>query len=252
MPERPLRVAVAQSLSVPGDVVANVRAATRTIADARDDGADLVVFPELSLTGYELGALASSSEPWLTSDDARLVPLRRACADARVTAVVGAPLLGAENRPRLAALVIDAAGELGVTCKQHLHGAEGTLFEAEKPRAPFDVGGWRVAVAICFDAAHPRHAEAAAAQGADLYLVSAFYGVGDERRADLHLAARAMDHRMFSALANHAGTTGGYVSCGGSGVWGPTGDPLRRASSSAETLLVAELDPAELAAFRNG
>ena len=251
MPERPLRVAVAQSLSVPGDVVANVRAATRTIAAARDGGADLVVFPELSLTGYELGALASSSEPWLTSDDARLVPLRRACADARVTAVVGAPLFGAENRRRLAALVIDGTGELGVSSKEHLHGAEGTLFEADKPRAPFDVGGWRVAVAICFDAAHPRHAEAAAAQGADLYLVSAFYGVGEERRADLHLAARAMDHRMFSALANHAGTTGGYVSCGGSGVWGPTGDPLCRASA-AETLLVAELDPAQLAAFRSG
>ena len=57
---------------------------------------------------------------------------------------------------------------------------------------------------------------------------------------------------MFSALANHAGTTGGYVSCGGSGVWGPTGDPLCRASSAAETLLVAELDPSQLSAFRNG
>lgn len=250
MPKRPLRIAVAQSLSVPGDVAANVRAATRTIAAAHDGGADLVVFPELSLTGYELGSLAISTDPWLTSGDARLVPLRRACAVARVAAVVGAPLFTAENRPRLAALVIDAAGEVGTTCKQHLHGAEGTLFEAAEPAPPFELEGWRVAVAICFDAAHPRHAEAAAAQGADLYLVSAFYGVGDERRADLHLGARAMDHRMFSALANHACTTGGYVSCGGSGVWGPTGDPLCRASSSGETLLLAELDPAGLAQFR--
>ncbi|MFI5302576.1 MAG: carbon-nitrogen hydrolase family protein, partial [Polyangiales bacterium] len=116
--------------------------------------------------------------------------------------------------------------------------------------APFEVRGWRVAVGICFDVAHPRHAEAAALAGADLYVASSLYWSGEERRVDLHLGARAMDHRMFTALANYAGTTGGFVSCGGSGAWKPNGEPLLRADGAVETTVIVDLDPAELRRYR--
>ncbi len=80
--------------------------------------------------------------------------------------------------------------------------------------------------------------------------MSALYSVGEEHRAALHLGARAMDHRMFSVLANHSGTTGGHVACGGSGVWAPTGKPLVRARSSAAELITVDLDPLALQAYR--
>lgn len=247
MRESPLRVATAQATSIPGDVVSNVR---RSAAMVAQSAADLVVFPELSLTGYEPGFIAASPDAWFSSDDGRLDPVRRACVDAGATAVLGAPLRSASGRPRIGALVVDARGEVHVSYKQYLHGSELALFEAGEAAPPLDIAGWRVSIAICFDAAKPRHAEAAAAQGADVYVVSALYARGEEHRADLHLGARAMDQRMFTLLSNHAGTTGGHVACGGSGVWQPNGKVLVRARSSAEEMIAAELDPAALRAFR--
>lgn len=250
MPDRPLRLAIAQARSIAGDVGGNVAASVRTVIAAGERGARLVVFPELSLTGYDLELLAATPAAWLTVDDARLAPLRGACADAGVTAVVGAPVRTSEGRRHIAAIVVTPAGALRPSYKVHVHDSEIAMFEPGPAAPPFDVGGWKVAIAVCFDAARPRHAEAAAALGADLYLVSALYVIGEERRLDLHLGARAMDQRMFAALANHAGTTGGHVSCGASGVWGPTGAALTRATADDEALVVVDLDPAELARFR--
>ncbi len=250
MPGPPLRLAIAQALSSPGDVVANAAASARTVATARERGAALVLFPELSLTGYELPLLEATPAAWVTRDDARLDPVRRACADAQVTAVLGAPMRAGGGDNRIAALIIDGSGAMHVSDKVHVHASEAHLFAPGEAAPPFALHGWRVAVAICFDAARPRHADAAASLGAELYLVSALYVVGEERRVDLHLGARAMDHRMFAALANHAGTPGGHLSIGGSGVWRPDGSVQVREPSAGDALVIADLDPAALNAYR--
>ncbi len=107
-------------------------------------------------------------------------------------------------------------------------------------------------IGICLDVSRPEHAANAARDGADVYVGSALYDQGEERRSDLQFGARAMDNRMFSALANHAGTTGGHASCGLSGVWGPSGEVVERTADSDDTLLVIELDPAQLQRYRAG
>jgi 5-aminopentanamidase len=251
-PDRPLRLALAQTLSTPGDVAANLADARDHIDRAAAAGAALVVFPELSLTGYELPFLATERTGWFTTADPRLDAIRRVCSDRRITAVLGAAVRDADDTPRLAALIATPDGAVTAWPKQHLHGGEHELFRAAPTPAPFTVGAWRVSVAICFDAAQPTHALEAATRGADLYVASALYVKREARRADLHFGARAMDHRMFAALANHAGTTGGHESLGGSGVWRPTGDVLDRTPDEAPALLVVDLDPAELRAFRAG
>ena len=250
VPDRPLRLALAQTHARPGDVTANLADAGDHIERAADDGAALVAFPELSLSGYELGFLATDRAGWFTAGDARLDPIRRTCTDRRIGAVLGAAVREPDDTPRLAALVVTADGQVAVWPKQHLHGAEHELFRPAPASAPVAIDGWRVSIAICFDAAQPSHALEAAGRGTDLYLASALYVTREARRADLHFGARAMDHRMFAALANHAVSTGGHESLGGSGVWRPTGEVLRRAPDAAPTLLVVDLHPAELRPFR--
>ena len=245
-----MRIALAQITPVPVDVESNLQAAERTIAAAADRGAELTVFPELSLTGYELRGIAETPAAWLSADDPRLDGVRRICAATRTAAILGAPWHDRERRPRLAAIIVTADGELHASSKQYLHGAESELFVADRPAPPFVVGGWRVAVAVCFDAAHPAHAADAAAARSDLYVGSALYEAGQERRSDLHYGARAMDHRMFAALANYAGASGGYTSCGLSGAWSPTGDVLRRAPGNDQALVIVDLDRGELDRFR--
>jgi 5-aminopentanamidase len=251
-PDRPLRLALAQIQPVPGDVAANVTEAVNIVGRAADGGATLVAFPELSLTGYELEILSRASDAWFTPEDPRLSPLRRTCADVGATAVVGAAVRESDGTPRLAAFIVFPDGRVQCWQKQHVHDTERALFRSGEAGAPFEVAGWQVALGICFDAAHPTHAARAAARGADLYLVTALYARGEERRVDLHLGARAMDERLFSALANYAGTTGGFESIGGSGVWRPTGDVARRADGAEPALVIVDLDPGELRRYRAG
>jgi predicted amidohydrolase len=250
MPDAPLRLALAQTSPTPGDVDANARAAAAILARAADRGAHLVVFPELFLTGYDLPLLATTPSAWLDERDVRLDPVRRACAEHRVTAVLGAPVRTGAGERVIAAPIVGPGGDVGVSVKEHVHGSEAAFFRPGTPAPPFDVRGWRVAVAICFDVAHPRHAERAAAESADLYVGSSLYWRGEERRCDLHFGARAMDNRIFTGLANYAGTTGGHVSCGLSGAWGPSGEELERASGAEEALLVVDLDPTQLQRYR--
>lgn len=249
-PAASLRLALAQAAPIRGEVDANARAAAATVAHAADQGAHLVVFPEMFLTGYELEYLAATPSAWLEENDARLDPVRLACAAHGVTAVLGAAHRTPAGDHVIGAPVVGPSGDLTISMKEHVHGSEQGLFVPGAGSPPFEVHGWRVAIGICFDAALPGHAERAARDGIDLYVVSALYTLGEERRSDLHLGARAMDNRVFSGLANYAGTTGGHASCGLSGAWGPGGEVLERAASTGPALVLADLEPSKLAAHR--
>jgi predicted amidohydrolase len=251
LPPTSLRIALAQQIAIAGDVDANVTRAASVIADAAATGAHLVAFPEVFLAGYELALLARTPHAWIQEDDARLEPIRHACAATGVTAILSAAMRTSSGAKVIGAPVIGPSGDVGVSLKEYLHSSETTLFSAGKPMAPFEVNGWRVAVALCFDATKPDHAERAARAGADLYLSCALYDDTEVRRADLIHGARAMDNRIFSALANYAGTTGGFRSCGMSGVWGPRGDVVAHATDASPTIVVANLEPEALRPFRS-
>ncbi|WP_448631030.1 carbon-nitrogen hydrolase family protein [Cellulomonas soli] len=247
---RTLSLAVVQQAPTWGDVPAAVQRHAAAVREASARGARLVLFPELSLTGYDLAALPSDAgaRAWVRPDDPRLDPLREQCAASGATALVGAPVLVGAQRV-LAAVRLEPDGSLHVHGKTHLHGAEHAVFDAQPASAPFDLDGWRVAVAICFDLATPAHAAAAAGHGADLYAAGVVYDAGDERRFDVHGAARAMDHRMAVAAANTVGDRPGATSCGSSAVWRPDGSVLARADTAEQTLVV-ELDRDEVRAYQ--
>lgn len=251
VPDRPLRVALAQIQPFARDVPANLALSAELVRRAGAEGAALIAFPELSLTGYELPYLAESPDGWFAPDDARLDLLRRTCREAAIAAVVGAALREADGTPRIADFIVFPDGGLQCWRKQHVHGSEAHVFRSGEAGEPFAVAGWQVSLAICFDAAFPTHAAAASARGADVYLATSLYWRGEERRVDLHFGARAMDNRMFSALANYAGTTGGIEAIGGSGVWRPNGDVARRADGAEPALVVVDLDPADLRPYRS-
>lgn len=215
-----LVVVVAQHAPVPGDVAENARRAAGAVADAAD--ADLLLFPLLSLTGYDLDRFAERA-CWVTADDPRLDVVREASRAHGVTAVVGAAWSGPDGRRLLASLVLSPDGGVEVVGKHHLGRAERELFEPGDGFPVLDVAGWRVAPAVCFDAAAPEHALEVARRGAEVYAVSALYTEGQEVRLDVHPAARALDHRMYALVANLAGAGPGWRSCGGSGVWHPDG-----------------------------
>ncbi|MBT2514252.1 carbon-nitrogen hydrolase family protein [Arthrobacter sp. ISL-30] len=235
-----LTVAAVQYNALDGGVAANAVEHVRCIEDADSHGASLVLFPELSLTGYDLRLLEGPGE-WLSAEDARLTDLHEICRRTGITAVVGAPWRDPQGNPRLASLAVHPDGHVTPVYKTHLHGQEKELFVAGDGPALLKLHGWKIAFAICSDAAHPAHAVEAARLGADVYAVSALYVEGQEQRLELHLAGRSMDHAMYSILANLAGDTTLGRSCGLSGIWDPNGRRIARVGGTGRGMVVAEL-----------
>ena len=235
-----LTLSAIQYTALDASIAANVREHIRLIEDAADHGARLVVFPGLSLTGYDLEGLADP-ERWVTAVDPRLAGLREICRRTGIIAVVGAPFREADGTPRLASLALQPGGEVEASFKVWLHGPEQQFFKPGDRPAVLDLDGWRIALAVGLDTARPAHAREAAEAGADIYAVSALYAAGEDHRLALHLGARAMDHRMFSVLANLGGTTEFGPSAGGSGFWGPDGLVIRQASGTGTEVVTATL-----------
>ena len=156
-----LVIAVAQPRCVSFDVTANAltHAATIRAASAR-----VVVFPEISLTGYGLGA--DTIDP----GDARLAPITAACAETGSLALVGAPVAGEAGRPHIAVLAVDGSGASVAYRKTWLGGAEPDRFAPGDGPAVLEIDGWRLGLAICKDTGVPQHASDAASLGIDAYL----------------------------------------------------------------------------------
>lgn len=250
-----LTVTAVQYQALGGGIAGNVPEHVGLIEDADSHGARLVIFPELSLTGYNLPLLQDGGVPrggqWLEPGDVRLDPIREICRRTGITAVVGAAFREADGTPRLASLALHPNGTADVGFKTHLHGDEASLFAAGPGPAVLEVDGWKIALAICFDAAHPTHSGTAADAGADLYAVSALYTEGEGHRLGLHLGARAMDNRMYTALANLGGRTPLGPSCGLSGFWGPDGLPMQHASGTGTEVVTAVLRRGSLERYRH-
>jgi len=130
----PLRIAVAQPLCVPYDVAAN---AVTHAATVRSAGARVVVFPELSLTGYELDARRSPPRIRAWRPSSRLVP-------SRVVGAGGRPVHGEAGRSHIAILAVEGTGVTVAYRKLWLASTESDRFTAGSKPAVLDVDGWRL------------------------------------------------------------------------------------------------------------
>jgi predicted amidohydrolase len=224
----PLSLAVAQPVCVALDVPANALAHAQAVLAAR---ARVVVFPELSLTGYEMGAPVVAFE--------QLAPIVAACAATSSVALAGAPVAGRF----LGVLAIDGTGVRVAYRKMCLGDAERAAFVAGSEPAVLEVDGWRLGLAVCKDTGVPHQAAATAALGMDVYVA----GLTDHPHEAVVQEDRARritaDHQVFVAFASFAGPTGGGYdqTAGRSGIWSPAGDLLDRAGPAPGELARATL-----------
>ena len=236
-PDSPLTLAAAQITSAPGDVDANAEAHLRVMEAAADAGVDVLIFPELSLTGYEL-ALADALQTSL--DDERLLPLQTLAAKAGMLTKVGMPMRARSGKPYLGALVLGGVVPR-LYAKMHLHDSETDYFQPGNDYGTFVHKGAAVAAAICADLTHASHAAGCKALGADIYAVGALINEAAWAREEPLLAGYAREHGMAVIFANHASQSGDHKPVGMSSIWAPGGDLVARADSTEETLVVAEL-----------
>jgi predicted amidohydrolase len=245
---RKLRLAVVQPSLAEGDCAGNWRAAKAALERAGAVEADLVVLPEMWLTGYayrrleelerltpeslgRVGALAKrygffAAGSWAERDD-----------DGRLCNT--ACILGPDGRVRARYRKVHLFGPF----KEDRHFARGR----EAVVADLEIG--RVGIALCYDLRFPELARKMALRGAELLLYPSQWP--EERLGHFHtlLAARAIENQVFAAGVNRAGRNAAILFGGGSTVVGPRGDVLAQLGPD-EGFAESELDLDQVAAAR--
>jgi NAD+ synthase (glutamine-hydrolysing) len=241
---RPLRLALAQIDTTVGDLEGNAARIIEWIGRARDEGSDIVAFPELALPGYPPEDLLL--KPSFIRDNLR--HRDRVVEASRGITVVGG-FVDLDTDIYNAAFVAFDGQLRGVYHKVYLpnYGVfdEERYFQRGRRSPIFVIGGVRVGVSICEDAWYPAGPiSVQAAHGAELLLNINGSPYHREKRAsrETMIATRAMDSRAFVGWVNLVGGQDELVFDGNSLVFGPEGDLLAHAASFREELLVADLD----------
>jgi len=252
---RRFRLAVAQIAPVLGDVDKNLAIHEKVVQEAMAQSANLLVFPELSLTGYFLKDQVTSVA--LTEQAPALETLRR--LSQRVAMVVGFVEEAAGHRFHNAAVYLEG-GEI-----RHIHRKVYLptygIFDEQRYLAAgghiraFDTALGRMAILICEDLWHPAAAGIAAWDGAQIILcpsASPGRGLGQaepfQNTGTWERVIRAYGDLFtcFVVYANRVGYEDGACFWGGSEVVGPTGQSLAKAPYLEEALLVTEVEAGAL------
>jgi predicted amidohydrolase len=180
-------------------------------AQAQAQGADLLLCPEMGLTGYAIGLdrTAALAEP----ADGALAQAVSAIAQRHGIAIVyGYPERHPDGKkPFNAAQVMGPRGDaLGRYRKTHLYGElDRDQFSAgDAASTVFEWRGWRLGLLICYDVEFPEAVRGLALQGADAVLVPTANMVGFDEVSTLLVPARACENRLYVAYANACGGEG--------------------------------------------
>ena len=208
----PVRTLVAQTDPVLGDVAANEATAEEILSEARAIGCDLVVFPELFLTGYHIGDDAAA----LTAHaEAALDRLRAATTD--LVVVIGTPV-ASEPGIRNAAVIIDDETLVGRYDKTHLWGDEPSIFEPGDEFPTFETHAGTIGVQICYDVEFPEVSRSLAMNGADTLVTISANMRPHTRDQELYHGVRALENGCPHVLCNRVGEERGVDFFGESGI----------------------------------
>ena len=248
-----LTIALAQINTCLGRVDINLEKHLVLAAEAHSNGADLLVFPELSLTGYVLQDLASAVAHRPTDDDPVFRPLLE--ASRKLDMVVGFVEEDLRNRFYISAAYLSGGKVVHVHHKVYLptYGLfdEGRFFAWGDSVRAFDTRFGRVGMLICEDFWHASPPYLLWLDGADLFLfISASPGRG-LNAGEMLESARWVDHinrayaslfTSFVAHTNRVGFEDGLTFWGGAAVYDPNGDVVKHAPFHEEALILAEID----------
>ena len=263
MSDREIGVACVQMEPRIGAVAENIARSVSLAETAADDGASLIVLPELCQSGY---VFESREEAFALAEDPRTGPASRAWAElaARRQVHIVAGLnerdggerdSGERDGARIynSAVVIGPEGLLGVFRKVHLWDNETRFFaKGDRGYPVFDLPFGRIGVFICYDGWFPESYRACAAQEVDMICVPTNWVPMPDQPPDRDVMANTLvmagahSNGVFIAAADRVGTERGQPFLGRSLIVGPSGWPLAGpASPDREEILIARVDLAQ-------
>lgn len=239
-----MRVALLQFAPEPGRLSENLAEILAGVERAAESGAQLLVTPEMSLTGWSLPepSVRAALAKRVTTE---AIPALAEAADrSGVAVVVGGPYPEDRATQANAAIAVAPAGRSVVYRKVHLFGPERDWWRpGGRADAIIEIGRTHVGVSICYDAEFPEMPRLAALAGADVLVVPATNMSPYEHDQDLIFSTRALENELPVLVCNRVGSERGWTYFGRSLAADARGNIVAQAGGSTE-LLVADIEPA--------
>lgn len=235
-----LRVAGLQSEGSPGDVEANLDELSQAAHAAANEGAHILITPELFVTGYDIGEPIRS----LAGEDL-LSPVRRTAEHHGIALIVGLPEL-ADGNLYNSAVFVDPSGNVRATHrKTHLFGElDRRYFTAgDKAATVVEYKGVHIGIMICYDVEFPENTRMVALEGVEFLAVPTAQMEPFEFVADSVIRTRAWENQMYVAYINRSGREGDTVYVGRSSIVAPDGTVIARVVAG-NGLIYGDLDSA--------
>ena len=249
-----IRIATVIFHSVVGEVRRNLEAMDRWITASKSEGAAIVCFPELNVTGYShLKEIKRAAESVSGPSIRRLSDLSKSHG---VVILAGMVEKDDTNRTYASHLVVKPDGFVGVYRKLHIAPPEQDIFTPGSAIPLFEAGGIKFGIQLCYDSHFPELTTHMAIKGADIIFIphASPRGTAREKFSSWmrHLAARAFDNGVFVVACNQTGDNEkGLFFPGISVIIGPSGNIIKKDLGNAESLTVVDLKSNDLSRVRN-
>jgi len=247
-----MKIAVAQVDCVLGDSENNCRLLHHHARIAGDMGCEVVVFPEMIDTGYEINTIVSSASSW---PDYPYSVAQEAARESGIYLICG---LSEREGDRIhnSLAVFDSMGDLVEKYRKiHLLPID-PVFENRhltpgNSPVTVQIDNFTFGLMICYDLRFADLSRALIRNGAQALVVIAAWPFPRQHHWEILTTARAIDNQCYVIASNRIGTDGPLTFCGSSRIVDPNGTTITSASQDREELLIADISDDYVSSVRS-
>jgi predicted amidohydrolase len=237
-----MRICVAQTRPVKGDIQKNIAHHKKLINLAIANSADTIIFPELSITGYEP---ALAKELATDPDDTRFDNFQKISDINQLTIGIGVPTKNGAGTC-ISMVLFQPNQKRQTYSKQYLHPDEETFFVCGQNSIELTGYNTNTALAICYEISVPAHADNAFKNGAEIYIASVAKSVIGVEKAIKRLSEIGNNYSMTVLMSNCIGECDGMECGGNTSVWNNKGLLKGQLNDTDEGILVFDTDTQEV------
>uniref|UniRef100_UPI00404A5E10 carbon-nitrogen hydrolase family protein n=1 Tax=Flavobacterium sp. TaxID=239 RepID=UPI00404A5E10 len=233
-----MKICIAQTHSLKGEIQENIKNHLQIIENAVASNADLIIFPELSITNYE----PTIAKAFATDiDDTIFNPFQEISDKNDITIGIGMPT-NAANGIQISMLIFQPNQKRLVYAKQLLHEDELPYFVCGTNPISLKIKDKNVAIGICFETLQRKHFLQSIENGADIYVASVAKSKNGIAKAFSYFPAIAKEFKKPVLMSNCVGACDDFMSVGQSAVWNSNGDLVKQLDSENQGILIYDAE----------
>jgi predicted amidohydrolase len=237
-----MRICAAQTKPIKGDFEENIKEHLSLIELASQGNADVVIFPELSISGYEPSL---AKELATTAEDKRFDIFQAKSDQYDMVIAIGSPVLN-NGDICIGMLVYQAQKKRTTYLKKHLFHTEKGFFKSGQSVTNLNIKGINIGLAICYELSVPEHQKTAFEKGAEIYIASVVESKEGIDKSINKMSKIASNFSMITLMSNCIGISGEFQCAGLSSIWNQKGELMGQLSSFDQGVLIYDTESKEI------